>query len=118
MLWGAGLGCEITAVTITGGERERRSGGGQWVSVPKQGLIAGVQVALENGDMRIARRLKQAGSLVRELVDVRMSAGLGSGRVRIGADGYGEHDDLVIALALACWRAKRREVGERGQRLL
>jgi hypothetical protein len=118
MLRGAGLGCEIKAVTITGGERERRSGGGQWVSVPKQDLIAGVQVALENGDMRIARRLKQAGSLVRELVDVRMSAGLGSGRVRIGADGYGEHDDLVIALALACWRAKRREVGERGQRLL
>ncbi len=26
MLRGAGLGCEITAVTITGGERERRGG--------------------------------------------------------------------------------------------
>jgi hypothetical protein len=117
MLRGAGLGCEIKAVTITGGERERRSGGGQWVSVPKQDLIAGVQVALENGDMRIARRLKQAGSLVRELVDVRMSAGLGSGRVRIGADGYGEHDDLVIALALACWRARRREIGFVNRRL-
>jgi phage FluMu gp28-like protein len=118
MLRRAGLGCEITAVTITGGEREHRSGGGQRVTVPKRDLMAGVQVALEQGDMRIARRLKQAGSLVRELVDVRMTAGLWSGRVRFGADGYGEHDDLVVALALACWRAKRREVGERGQRLL
>ena len=118
MLRGAGLGCEITAVTITGGERERRSGGGQYVTVPKRDLIAGLQVALENEDLKIARRLKQAGSLVRELVDVRMSSGLGTGKVRVGADGYGEHDDLVIALALACWRAKRREVGERGQRLL
>jgi hypothetical protein len=118
MLRGAGLGCEITAVTITGGEREHRGGGGQRVTVPKRDLMAGVQVALEQGDMRIARRLKQAGSLVRELVDVRMTAGLGSGRVRIGADGYGEHDDLVVAVALACWRARRREVGERGQRLL
>ena len=31
------------------------------------------------------------------------------GRVRIGADGCGEHDDLVIAVALAAWRARRRE---------
>jgi phage FluMu gp28-like protein len=117
MLRGAGLGCEITAVTITGGERERRSGGLS-VSVPKRDLIAGVHVALDNGDLRIARKLKELGSLVRELVDVRMTSGLGTGRVRVGADGYGEHDDLVIALALACWRAKRRENGERGRRLL
>jgi hypothetical protein len=31
--------------------------------------------------------------------------------VRLGADGCGEHDDLVIALALACWRAKRGQIG-------
>jgi phage FluMu gp28-like protein len=117
MLRAAGLGCEITAVTITGGERERR-GGGLSASVPKRDLIAGVQVALDNGDLVIARRLKELGSLVRELVDVRMTAGLGTGRVRIGADGYGEHDDLVIALALAVWRAKRRENGFGSQRLL
>ena len=28
--------------------------------------------------------------------------------MRLGADGCGEHDDLVIALALACWRGKRK----------
>jgi hypothetical protein len=117
MLRAAGLGCEITAVTITGGEQERRSGGLS-VSVPKRDLIAGVQMVLDNGELRIARRLKELGPLVRELVDVRMTSGPGTGRVRIGADGSGEHDDLVIALALACWRAKRREIGERGQRLL
>jgi hypothetical protein len=33
----------------------------------------------------------------------------GNGRVRLGADGFGEHDDLVIAVALACWRARRRQ---------
>jgi hypothetical protein len=37
-----------------------------------------------------------------------------NGRVRLGADGCGEHDDLVIALALACWRAKRKEIDMRG----
>jgi hypothetical protein len=81
-------------------------------------LIAGAQVALDNGELRIARRLKELGSLVRELVNVRMTDSPGMGRVRIGADGGGEHDDLVIAVALACWRAKRSPVGERVQRPL
>ena len=110
MLRAAGLGCEITAVTITGGDRESRIGTMR-VSVPKRDLIAGVQLALEKGELRIARRMKDAGALVRELIDVRITAGMGMGSVRIGAEGRGEHDDLVIALALACWRARRRENG-------
>jgi len=112
----AGLGCEITAVTITGGERQSR--GGSIYSVPKQDLIAGVQMAIEMRQLRVARRLGEAGALVKELLNVRITAGLAMGKVRIGADGYGEHDDLVIALALACWRAKRRENGFRSERLL
>jgi hypothetical protein len=116
MLRGAGLGCEITAVSITGGERESRRAG-LWVSVPKRDLIAGVQMALDHGELRIAGKLKERGALVRELMDVRMTAGPGTGRVRFGADGYGEHDDLVIALALAVWRARRKECGDRGERL-
>jgi hypothetical protein len=32
-------------------------------------------------------------ALMRELADA------------VGPDGYGEHDDLVIALALVCWQA-------------
>ena len=105
----SGLGCEITAVTITGGERQSRAG--LRSSVPKQDLIAGVQMAMEKGHLRVARKLEDAGALVKELLNVRITAGLAAGKVRIGADGYGEHDDLVIALALACWRAQRRENG-------
>jgi len=70
--------------------------------------MAGVQVLLEQRELKIARRLTEAGPLMRELTNVRMTAGAG-GRLRMGADGPGEHDDLVMALALACWRAKRQQ---------
>ncbi len=101
----ARLGCELAAVTISAGERESFVGGMH--SVPKRDLIAGVQVLLEQGEMKIARELRDAGALVRELMDVKMTMS-GGGYVRLGADGSGEHDDLVIALALACWMSKRK----------
>lgn len=105
LLHAAKLGCELAAVTISGGERESFAGG--MFSVPKRDLIAGVQVMLEQGEIRIARDLPDAGALTRELMDMRMTMSSG-GRVRMGADGTGEHDDLVIALALACWMARRK----------
>jgi hypothetical protein len=85
--------------------------------VPKQDLIAAVQLAMEKGELRVARGLREAGALVKEMLNVRIMAGLSMGKVRMGADGYGEHDDLVIALALACWRARRREIGFGTRRL-
>jgi hypothetical protein len=76
------------------------------MNVPKQDLIAGVQMALEKRELRIAKKMREAGTLKRELMDVRMSR-RESGYMRFGADGGGQHDDLVIALALAVWRANR-----------
>src|SRR5271165_2718 len=110
----AGMGCELTAVTMTGGERERFDGRG-W-NVPKQNLISGVQVLLEQGELKIARGMREAGRLVKELTDMRAVA-RARGRLRLGADGYGEHDDLVIAVALACWRATRKKNGYGERRL-
>jgi hypothetical protein len=111
MLRAARLGCELNAVVITGGERGPRSG-----TVPKRDLLAEVQVLLENRQLKIGV-LKEGARLMRELADMRISVS-GTGRVRMGAEGTGEHDDLVIALALACWRAKgRQHVGEGTRRL-
>lgn len=104
MLQAARLGCELASVTITAGDSASQKAGG-W-SVPKKDLMAGVQVALEAGELRIAKDLRELSALVRELVDVKATAGK-TGHVRLGADGYGQHDDLVIALALACWKASR-----------
>ncbi|MGA2713102.1 MAG: hypothetical protein ABSG41_08330 [Bryobacteraceae bacterium] len=114
MLRAARLGCDISPVTITAGDQQHRNGTA-W-SVPKRDLIAVVQVLLERNELKLARGLRELGALVRELTDMRSIQRPG-GRVRLGADGCGEHDDLVIALALACWRARRGQIGFVMQRL-
>lgn len=81
MLRAARLGCDLSAVTITGGERA----GGEW-SVPKRDFITGVQVLLENGQLRIGK-LKEAGRLAGELANMRMTMS-GGGR-GAGEDGVG-----------------------------
>jgi hypothetical protein len=111
LLRSARLGCDMCPVTITSGEYAHRNGaGGSGWSVPKRDLIANVQVLLERDELRLARRMGEVGALVRELRDMQSST-THSGRRRFGADGYGQHDDLVIALALACWKARRPQNG-------
>jgi hypothetical protein len=98
----AGLGCTVDAVVITGGEREHCVNG-VW-HVPKADLVAGLRVMLEKKELRMEKRLAGSEALVKEL------AGFGTRT--------GEHDDLAIALALACWRARRRVEGIWGTRSL
>ena len=100
----AGLGAEVTAVTITGGDKE--SNKGMDYHVPKQDLMMGLQLLLEKRELKISRKVGEAGALVKELVNMRQQTGV-RGRLRVGAEAFGEHDDLVMALALAVWKAKR-----------
>ena len=106
MLHPSGLGCWMTAVTITSGDKQHaRSGEGSSMNVPKQNLMAGLQLALDQEELRIAKKMPSTGTLTRELLDVRMARREFGGN-QYGAEGAGKHDDLVIALALAVWRAK------------
>ena len=114
MMRAARIGCEVCAVTITSGNHETQVPGGY--HVPKQDLLASVQVLLERGELHIAKHMREADSLMRELLSVKQRQS-DSGRLKIGADGAGQHDDLVIALALACWRSRRRRNGPGGGRL-
>ena len=104
MLRGARLRCSLYPVTITGGAHAHVNAYGH--SVPKQDLVTGLRLLLEKKMLRVAGNLKGARILMRELMDVQARE-RSSGGVRVGADGYGQHDDLAIALALACWKAKQ-----------
>jgi hypothetical protein len=95
----------VVPVTITGGHAvtvtEDRS-----FHVPKKELVTCLQVVMQSRRLRIARGLHEADVLVRELqqFQVKITA---SANETFGVWREGQHDDLVLAVALACWWAER-----------
>ena len=112
LLRAAKLGCRgMTAVTITPGARARQAPGfgvGEHWHVPRTDLLAGLQMLLERGELRISKKMRESGTLVRELLSMR-----GGGANSLN----GQHDDLVLAVALACWQAMRPKNGIGNRRL-
>jgi hypothetical protein len=95
----------VVPVTITGGQAVTRAEDGSW-HVPKKELVTCLQVVMQGRRLQIARRLPEAATLVRELqqFQVKITA---AAHETFGTWRDGQHDDLVLALALACWWAER-----------
>ncbi len=106
------MDCPVVPVMITGGTRVRCESG-VW-NVPKRDLIAALQVLLEQKRLTIAADLPGAKALVDEMMSMRARV-TPAGNEQMGAWKAGTHDDLALAVAMACWRAKgdERGVGER-----
>jgi hypothetical protein len=115
MLRLAQLGCRIEPVILTGGEWESRSEG-VWC-VPKQDLVAGLRVMLEKRELGLPAKFGPSHVLVKELAEMENWMG-GRGGLKFGARREGAHDDLVMASALACWRARRGAPGMWGTKSL
>jgi hypothetical protein len=71
--------------------------------VPKLILISRVQALLHDGRLKIHKGLLDAPALVSELQDFKADV-TDSGYWKFGARA-GKHDDLVLAVAIALWRA-------------
>lgn len=113
---GMELGCGLVPVIITGGEKATQEGG-VW-RVPKRELISGLEVMFQEERLRIAKKMELAGTLVKELLalEARLSR---TGHESFGVWREGEHDDLVLAVALACWRVQgRMHIGMGTRRLV
>ena len=104
MLRRAKLGCNLSPVTITGGDRQSQDTNG-W-KVPKRDLVTGPQALFECGELEVARGLEEGERLVEELREMRVKVSLG-GHESFEAWRSGAHDDLVLAVALACWKGRR-----------
>jgi len=96
----------IVPVVFTAGDAVRYEDGSY--RVPKKDLVHNVMVLLQTGKLRIAERSEDSRALVSELTNMRIKISSNE-HTAYEAWRQGQHDDLVFALSLACWRARRME---------
>jgi hypothetical protein len=99
-------GLKFRAVTITGGNVTNYSDG-SW-HVPKRDLVGALEVPFHTGQLKVAGDLALWPTLQNELLNFKRKINL-----KTGHDSYehwreSDHDDLVLATALACWWIARR----------
>jgi hypothetical protein len=101
----AGLRGGMCGVQITAGNAVTLAGEGRW-HVAKKQLVSVLQVLLGNGRLHVAPELPEAAVLVRELgtFTVKISE---AANESFEAWREKDHDDLVLAVALAAWAAER-----------
>ena len=91
-------------ISIHGGANVTCEGG--WWRTPKRDLCDVLAVLAEQGRLRFAKGLPDADHLRSELQAFTREVDRSTAHESFG--GRGEHDDLVIAVALACWWAVRQ----------
>ena len=106
------INCRLVPVTITGGGVSSSIGKvdidtwGYW-HVPKKELVGSVQVLLGTGRLEVSPGLKQAATLVHELKSFSYKISANTAHVALESWRDRDHDDLVLALALAAWYGER-----------
>ena len=96
----------VTAITITGGDVWSRDDKGGF-RVPKKELASVLQVVLQSGRLLFAEELPLLSVLKHELLNFKVKINLATGHESFEAWREGDHDDLVLAVALAIWYAER-----------
>jgi len=89
-------------VTITSGDAVSVSDDG-YIRVPKRDLVGVVQVLLQSKRLRFAQGLQLVSLLTKELTNFHVKIDLETAHDSYGAWRAGQHDDMVLALALAVW---------------
>lgn len=100
------LGIRFAGVTITGGQ-DLRYQDGTW-RVPKRDLVTALAVPFQTGRLRVAQGLMLWPVLKAELLAFRRRIDKDTGHDSYRHWRDTDHDDLVLACALACWDASRR----------
>src|SRR5215207_6795993 len=93
-------------ITITGGDSVTKVEGGG-IRVPKRDLASAPLVLMQNGQLKIAEALQLAPVLKRELLNFKVKINIATGHDSYEAWREGDHDDLVLAVAMACWAGER-----------
>lgn len=96
-------GLRPMAVTIHGGSAVTFDPQRRGYRVPKRDLVSAVQVLLQNGRLRVAASLPEAETLKKELLNFRVKVNPATAHDSYEHWREGDHDDLVLAVAMACW---------------
>lgn len=94
----------LHGISIHGGDSVSRDG--RIRRVPKRDLVSTLQVLLQNRTLRFAKGLAEAGVLQKELQNFKVKINISTGHDSYEAWRDGDHDDLVLSLAMACWFAE------------
>jgi hypothetical protein len=97
-------GRSFKAVKIHGGDAETFDKGVH--RVPKRNLVSALQAALQTGTLKIASSLPLAEVLREELLNFRVKVNIATGHDSYEHWREGDHDDLVLAAAMAVWSAR------------
>jgi hypothetical protein len=96
----------LRPITITGGHKVGESDDRfRTKTVPKKDLVGCAQILFQAGRLKLAKRLPETAILVKELENFRSKITLSANEI-LEAWRDGDHDDLVLALALACWQGE------------
>jgi hypothetical protein len=96
-------GLRFTAITIHGGEKVHKENGAY--NVPKKDLVAALEVPFDTGTLKVAEGLELWPTLKEELLNFRRKQNQKTAHISFEHWREGDHDDLVLACALACWGA-------------
>ena len=96
----------LKGVSIHGGDAVTRDGA--VYRVPKRDLVSTLQVLTQQGRLKAADGLPDWPVLRHEMQNFRAKINLASGHDGYEAWREGDHDDLVLSLAMACWLAEYR----------
>jgi hypothetical protein len=99
-------GIQFTAITIHGGEKVNNDKG--TYNVPKKDLIAALEVPFDTGTLKVAEGLQLWRTLKEELLNFRRKQNQKTTHISFEHWREGDHDDLVLACAMACWGAMSR----------
>jgi hypothetical protein len=102
-------GLHPIGVAITGGNSVSWNEDKTRASVPKRDLIAGLQISAQNDRLKVASGLQYGPVLAEELQSFKVKIDPRTAHDSYGSWREGEHDDLILSLAIALWIAENRD---------
>jgi hypothetical protein len=105
MVRDARIRADVKGVMITGGDKVTYENG--VYRIPKRDLVSSLQIAFQNGRLKIANGLPHADAFLKELANYQVKINIH------GNDQYepwrsSVHDDIIMSISMAVWMASRQ----------